>query len=453
MVHSSCKHLGPACIHCANGLRFVALPRHFWRLANPGKQLTTLYRAAVTLDEARLSAQLELQDIIMEAKQEIALRRLQIWDTDLERAFATLQVSVENCEQIQLEITRGASTSRGTQQACGVPPSDVDSGRIQSMAQVHRSLKQAAQEARSASCRWDDLVRRCLLLEDLAGKMYPSAVELATSWQSTFGRMMFRSSSVRTGWHCLVLFWFRTLRPRVLRLMAGFCGILSVSIVLGQLTMFSDEWSLSLLSLLFHRDHGFGLTQLFCILPLSYMLCTSYWSVFRLKATGWYRLYPNRGTDTISLLWCGSILARLAAPLCYHFLLLIRVKGTAFQATMEQMNAVPAVGRSFTLFPILIFFLCMCNIQNVYSRLVQVLSLDGLDFEFDWANLDDNADVRAEGKRLIQRERVRCAEERQLLELHDRRDDNTAIPLRLQIAQLIEDGTLPHDWNAHSPGP
>jgi len=79
--------------------------------------------------------------------------------------------------------------------------------------------------------------------------------------------------------------------------------------------------------------------------------------------------------------------------------------------------------------------------------------LDGLDFEFDWANLDDNADVRAEGKRLIQRERVRCAEERQLLELHDRRDDNTAIPLRLQIAQLIEDGTLPHDWNAHSPGP
>eukprot|EP00415_Alexandrium_ostenfeldii_P002681 UN2681 len=126
-----------------------------------------------------------------------------------------------------------------------------------------------------------------------------------------------------------MLLWLGTLRPRVLRIVGGLCGILSAVIVLGQLTMFSSGWSLSLLSLLFQRDHGFGFTQAFCIVPLTYMVCTAYWSVFRLKVAGWYGLYWNHNTDTGSLLWCASTLARLAAPLCYHFLKLIRVKGAS----------------------------------------------------------------------------------------------------------------------------
>merc|ERR1719353_210871 len=104
--------------------------------------------------------------------------------------------------------------------------------------------------------------------------------------------------------------------------------------------MFSGK-SFSVLSLFFQEDHGFVATQLLCMVPLGYMVCTAYWSVFRLKIAGWYGLYPNHNTDTSSLLWCASILARLAAPLCYHFLKLVQVKGTAFQEMMGEMNVVP----------------------------------------------------------------------------------------------------------------
>merc|ERR1712110_235586 len=98
---------------------------------------------------------------------------------------------------------------------------------------------------------------------------------------------------------------------------------------------------LSLLSVFFQKSSGFGLTQVLCIFPLGYMIGTAYWSVFRLKIAGWYGLYPNHNTDAGSLLWCSSVFARLAAPLCYHFLSLIQVEDTAFQAMMGQMNAVP----------------------------------------------------------------------------------------------------------------
>merc|ERR1712187_861965 len=117
------------------------------------------------------------------------------------------------------------------------------------------------------------------------------------------------------------------------------------------------------------------------------------------------------------------------------------------------MNVVPVLGQSFNeVFPILVGFLCLCNLLNVYSRLVQLCGLDALEFEWAPPASSGASDLLAEGRRLIERERRRRAEDRSLLELHDRNDSEgpRSIPLRLQIAQLIEEGTLPCDWNAHS---
>merc|ERR1712110_271064 len=107
---------------------------------------------------------------------------------------------------------------------------------------------------------------------------------------------------------------------------------------------------------------------------------TAYWSVFRWKIAGWYGLYPNHNTDTGSLLWCTSILARLSAPLCYHFVGLVRVRGTAFQEMMGQMKNVPFFGESFNrTVPLFVVFLCVCNLLNVYPRLVQLCGLELLE--------------------------------------------------------------------------
>eukprot|EP00747_Dinoflagellata_sp_TGD_P009680 gnl/TRDRNA2_/TRDRNA2_119189_c1_seq1.p1 gnl/TRDRNA2_/TRDRNA2_119189_c1~~gnl/TRDRNA2_/TRDRNA2_119189_c1_seq1.p1 ORF type:complete len:172 (+),score=26.22 gnl/TRDRNA2_/TRDRNA2_119189_c1_seq1:3-518(+) len=171
-----------------------------------------------------------------------------------------------------------------------------------------------------------------------------------------------------------------------------------------------------------------------------------------MKIASFYGLYPNHKTDTGSLLWCALILARLAAPLCYHFLLLTRIEGTAFQEMMGQMNVVPVLGRSFNeVFPCLVGFLCACNLCNVYSRFVQLCGLDALEFEWVPPSLGDAGHLIGEGKRLLERERRRKSEER-LSDIHDlqSRSSDQAIPLRVQIAQLIQDGTLPSDWNSEA---
>eukprot|EP00929_Paragymnodinium_shiwhaense_P030694 TRINITY_DN17350_c0_g1_i2.p1 TRINITY_DN17350_c0_g1~~TRINITY_DN17350_c0_g1_i2.p1 ORF type:complete len:190 (-),score=20.15 TRINITY_DN17350_c0_g1_i2:159-728(-) len=183
---------------------------------------------------------------------------------------------------------------------------------------------------------------------------------------------------------------------------------------------------------------------------------SAYWSIFRLKVAGWYGLYSNHNTDISSLLWCASTLSRLSAPLCYHFLLLVRVEGTSFQALMGQINVVPVLGESFNkVFPMMVCVLCMCNLLNIYSRLVQFCGLDALEFDWALSQPTDANELLAEGRRLVERERRRRSEERSLLEMHERNMDpedgsRGIIPLKLQICRMIEDGVLPDDWNAHS---
>jgi len=93
-----------------------------------------------------------------------------------------------------------------------------------------------------------------------------------------------------------------------------------------------------------------------------------------------------------------------------------------------------------------------CNVFNTPLGSVQLFGLDSLEFELSTAlALNSNEDVLTEGRKLIERERRRRIEDRGLLEMPEgQTSERGTIPLRVQIARLIEDGTLPRDWNAHS---
>ncbi|CAL1138247.1 unnamed protein product [Cladocopium goreaui] len=212
---------------------------------------------------------------------------------------------------------------------------------------------------------------------------------------------------------------------RVLRLVALATGALSVLILSRQIMLFFDmngPWAFGSLT------QG---TQAVYVLTLGYLVGTTYWSSFRWRAAGWYGLYSNRNTDTGSLLWCATLLSRLVTPLSYHFLLLIQAKGTSFQAALDEMDVVPTLLPSNKIFILILLCLVLCHFLNVSAPSNETLS---------------------EGRRLVELARRRRSEDRTLqLELNDRYDDSRAIPLRMQIARLIEEGTLPQDWNASSP--
>lgn len=399
------------------GYGLVAVPRHLWALSDPSSQLRMLYINAVAKDEMRLSRHFDLQDVTSQVDAELINCQDDafVQDLPLKRGIAVLQETVERNRLTHWELTH---SSRGPADAgfasSSRPRDDFAGGRpapsIAHLAELHRSLKAAAREARRASCVWDAHIQRCLFFEDLQREQFKAAADFLEGAPARGA--LFSRSAPRLFWHRLLVMWLKNLRMRTLCALAYAASFLSTVIVLGQLTMFMNGWNLSLLSLLFKRDHGPFVTELFCVVPLSYMTYTAYFSIFRMKISGWYGLYGNQNTDICSLLFCSSILARLAAPLCYHFMLLVKVEGTTFQEFMGQMNVVPALGESFNeVFPIIIALLCCLNILNVYSRIVNCLSFGSVDFEL--AAVDE--EMREEGRVLVERERRRRAEEMSML--------------------------------------
>jgi len=444
------------------GFGLVAVPRHLWQLADPGEQLKSLYILALVRDEARLSKLFELQDAMEQLRAELTVHAAATGQPGLapsgqralQLAVATARRTLARCEEVYGELTRASRSlseaGSPSQGACGgqwrsggseagtaprsLAEADVAS-RLENFARLHCALKVAGLEARRAACRWDSHVQRCIFLEDLEDRQFKAAAELLS--------LLPRGGLARGPCACLqhaaraclrraLALWLRALRARVLRSLSCGCGLLSVVIVLGQLTMFAERWSLSLLSLLFRRDHGPWLTQAMCVVPLGYMTYTAYFSIFRVRIAGWYGLYGNHNTDTGSLLWCVSVLARLVAPLCYHFLMLIRVQGTTFQAFMGKMSVVPVLGESLNeLFPCLVAVLCCLNLLNPYSRIVQCLSMGIIELE---AAGGDSSDPLSEGKQLVERERRRRAEESSL-ELRSRSTpERLAVPLAAPVA-------------------
>eukprot|EP00927_Polykrikos_kofoidii_P020064 TRINITY_DN19457_c0_g1_i1.p1 TRINITY_DN19457_c0_g1~~TRINITY_DN19457_c0_g1_i1.p1 ORF type:complete len:623 (+),score=75.17 TRINITY_DN19457_c0_g1_i1:144-2012(+) len=468
------RGVGPWCIAASNawgllvscvllGCGLGSVPLHLWRKASPSLELQALLSSAVAMDETRLTSQFELADLISEVRSEVASRLTQVLDSKMEKAFDMLQHTVEECELVYCELTNGAGApSRDPNQGCAVARGTEDMRRLVSLAALHRALKSGSLEARRAACRWDDLVARCIFLENLEQGVVPSMAEMVASWHGKIGQVLGRQRLVRRFCHGFVEAWRLKLRPRVLRSLSVVCGVLSIAILLGYVAMIFNAWPLSVIASAFQVDSGFTLSQVLCVVPLGYLISTAYWSFTRVKISSKHALLLDNNTDAESLLWCTAAFGRLAAPLCYHFILFIHVPPTAFQDVVGAMDMVPVIGGeplNRVVVPILILAIVLLNIFKVYSSTVQCFGLEALELEHGNSDAAVTENLIAEGRRLLHRERSKNSEVKSVLELWNRHNSgagmsieeansgNTCIPLKSQISQLIEEGTLPQQWS------
>ena len=80
------------------------------------------------------------------------------------------------------------------------------------------------------------------------------------------------------------------------------------------------------------------------------------------------------------------MLTRLAASLCYNFILMFKIKDTSFEQIMGSMQFVPILGVNFQeIFPIILIFLFVFNLFNCCSKIMNCLGLNSVGFtsEFD----------------------------------------------------------------------
>jgi len=365
------------------GYGLVTVPRELWADGDLAKELGYLQYKATVLHEEVNEAQFQLNEVVKVAN---AAQYRNSTDKDTTHCVAII---IEKCPMDLLEHHKamGTHNSRDAAETLG----DMRESRLIAL---HTELKTALNDYHRSQCQWDRLKEAAFALEDILNCKYSPEKRI-------FSPLWTRSGCSSRAGEVLEWAWLTRVKPCLSRLLAIVCVVCSGLVVLGEATLFLDK-PIGLVPLLFRFDLGNFQTQLLCAIPLLYILFCADYALFKLKLAGFYGLYGHNQTDPSNLAWNAYFLARISAPLCYNFLLFIKVRGTMFCAVMGVIDLVPVLGESFThFFPLALVGLCAMNLFNLYSKLMSLVGLSQFKFVniFDPDKVSEGANLLAAGKR------------------------------------------------------
>jgi hypothetical protein len=202
--------------------------------------------------------------------------------------------------------------------------------------------------------------------------------------------------------------WVKTSRGRLIYLLFICCCILSALILFCEITIPSST-SLSPLGALVAATSEFAvLNQIFCVIPLMYLTCAAFYPLFQLRLGRFYYV-GVKSTDTNALLFNSTSLLRVATPLAYNFVLLLRIDAQSLSALIGNISVIPFFGGSFNnWFPIFLAIISILELFNIFARIGVCFNIPSYRFlirsEKERASDTDIRDLMDEGRMLIANE-------------------------------------------------
>jgi hypothetical protein len=346
------------------GYGLVEIPRGMWRNADMDyrqKYLThKISRSAVKLDDAH--QELSTAIVIAQATSNQMSRR------------DRLRPYMDVIDDMLAEMVREDPVFKPSGGRMGESDMDYDQDE-KSMAALRRRLRKAQSAYNRYKSDYNSYVWEALELEE--------TVKNIQRGSDSNGRFISSIRPPRTGPFADVLdraeyVWRCQLRQFVVKSSAVMLATMSVAIVMAEATLMFEA-DLSLFSLILR---GMGeseiLVQVVAFIPLVYMCVCTYFSLIRLGMMTIYYLAPKQ-TSSVSLLMICSMIARYAAPLCYNFLSLIKLRKddgsdlkTVFEDKMGSMTVIPYIGdeRFNTFYPIFMVIYTGLLASNVLNRVM-----------------------------------------------------------------------------------
>ena len=133
---------------------------------------------------------------------------------------------------------------------------------------------------------------------------------------------------------------------------------------------------------IFEKDLGYFATYALVILPLFYMLLCTYYGLFSIKIASWYELYKGH-SDPVSMIWSGTLFARMIYPMSYNFITILKVKNTNYSEVLTILEDFSILGEGVNnyLFPIILIVFFAMNLFSVWSFLFNLCGLSQYAFD------------------------------------------------------------------------
>jgi len=173
----------------------------------------------------------------------------------------------------------------------------------------------------------------------------------------------------------------------------------AAGVIMGELSLvFSDTYNqLSPLGYLLRNYRSYISVLLIVVPTLGIFIVFICFGLFNFKLSKFYGLFPHKQTDPSCLVYSSMYTAKIAFPICYNYLLIVRLPDyksnekltTVFEQVVGVMDLVPYLGANFQkYFPCVLGLLLILNICQVYDRIMKSLSLDNYTFSLDVSDLN-----------------------------------------------------------------
>ena len=109
------------------------------------------------------------------------------------------------------------------------------------------------------------------------------------------------------------------------------------------------------------------------------------YTLLSLKISGFYGMYPNRQTDSISLLFFSDNINRIIFPLCLNVIMMVNKGDDNTKTILESIFGINMQNKVFVYFnnysPLILILCVLINWFNVYLKLGKCLGLDNFYIE------------------------------------------------------------------------
>lgn len=360
---------------CLMGYGLVDIPRYMWRKAN---RTSTLQYYAVQAYKHKESIEIAKSDLLKTLK---VVKALSEKANDHNPYRPYVDVVVSKCPNEYDEVSGDTEVELS----------------YDKLVSVHKDIAADTHNVVRAVCLYEQMLKKAFKTEDvIRTQMHPQS-----DWRIYWSFFPARTHRFAKVVDAIEYIWEVYLFTTVFRVLAVLAGLLSLAIVWCELTLTANG-DLSPFSRIINDLHMHGMAkQIYCLIIIFYMALCAYTTLFKLKLFNYYRLVPHQMSDANSIMFSANYLCRLAAPLSFNFLKLIKADDKSFTTVMGNMDAFPVLGEKFMIFfPVFVGLLCVATIFNVYSRIGAMCCIKSLRYK-----PDHDEKYIDEGEKILQDER------------------------------------------------
>lgn len=362
----------------------VALPRKYLGMKNLRDQLSHSYfNVAIKRDELSLAEQ-ELVKIVGILKKLKQMNEIGVIKFKKYKSYMKLFPEHINASQVEM---------------AAVLPAKYEKCDLHAYEDLHRDTKKAISNYERVGTGLNQYTDEAIWLD-----------ELISSKDVGFKISEIQFSGRNTP--CLGRFiwiWYCYLQQYVYFILGLLFALFSFMIVVGEMTIFfhqdSTQKEETIIKTFFFKT-GYLSTNVTILIPLSYLCACTFYGLFKIKIFGIFSLNSHKQTDAFSLVMCSTIVTRLIPVLCYNFLQLTDIQGTAFEAFMGKFSTINMWGIVAKYIPYILLILIIMNIFNLWKLILQGLGLDKYTFVEPFS-LEKSDEGRAEVNAMRKKNQVR----------------------------------------------